>query len=841
MKKLLFLLLLLLLLLLLFAAMAPAEYRLVEDEFDNLNMQIGYYREIENAVRQRLSDETFRQDAIIAETDSNPVDIVLRRTAALLDNIKRMPNSPDMGAHGRELAKFKKLNTARLTEDQQRKLFKQITALRRQIAFKNPLLDFDKIIFATHHKQTYGEKHMVDQHLGFNAGKGGGIYILENPFSNNAVVKDILANSVVSNGRYKGKALKDGSFISLDLDYNAGEILFAWTQAQCQVPEDASYENQYWTKKESEPYKGAKHYHFRPESVYHIFKANADGTNLVQLTDGMYNDFDPCFMPNGKIVFISARAGGELRCGMRPLPTTTLFAMMADGSDMIQLSWHETNEWHPSIDNNGMIVYSRWDYVDRDSDIAHHIWHTFPDGRDPRSYHGNYPKTRESRPWMELSIRAIPNSTRYVATAAPHHGENYGSFVMIDIAVEDDGGSSQLKRITPEAHWPEAEKSPGIAHKSHKGRHSPAGEYFGQAWPLSEDYYLCVYSPKQDDYDLCLIDSFGNREVLLESKRMGVACLDPIPLKSRKRPPIIPTKTMQARADRSQDTPPATGIVTIMNIYESEYPWPKDTKITELRIVNIFPKTNPFSVIPMIGVADQSLARGVLGTVPVEADGSVHFIMPAGAPVYFQALDENGLAIQTMRSDTYIHPGETLSCIGCHEPKNKIMSNARKMPAAMQRSASKIKPEVTGSYPLTFPRLVQPVLDAKCVKCHEEKKACYLGGDQFGEYGWSRSYNELKDFGWGKKGGNGAIAENGLSYSIPGQVGARVSRLYTILTKDHYGVKLSKEEMRRITMWIDCNTVFYGAYVETKKQSKGEIVKPKWGVPRWIDFEELAR
>ena len=135
--------------------------------------------------------------------------------------------------------------------------------------------------------------------------------------------------------------------------------------------------------------------------------------------------------------------------------------MMRDGSDIIPLSFHETNEWNPSVDQDGMIAYTRWDYVDRDSDIAHHLWLCYPDGRDPRSYHANYPERREFRPWMELSIRAIPGSRRHVAVAAPHHGYNYGSLVLIDQSREDDNAMNQISRLTPEAHFPESESAPG--------------------------------------------------------------------------------------------------------------------------------------------------------------------------------------------------------------------------------------------------------------------------------------------------------------------------------------------------------------------------------------------
>jgi hypothetical protein len=258
--------------------------------------------------------------------------------------------------------------------------------------------------------------------------------------------------------------------------------------------------------------------------------------------------------------------------------------------------------------------------------------------------------------------------------------------------------------------------------------------------------------------------------------------------------------------------------------------------------VSIFPKDNPFMDIPRIGRAAQSLARGVLGTVPVEEDGSVYLTMPTGAAIYFQVLDESGLAVQTMRSDTYLHPGEQMTCIGCHEPKNNApKAGGRGMPVALCRPPSVLKPEAEGSYPLTFPRLVQPVLNSKCIGCHDQhKKAPSLHGDRFGKYGWSEGFNTLQKYAWGMSGGNGtALRER--QYSIPGQVGARASKLYQMLAKGHHDLKLSPEELRRITLWLDCNSNFYGAYTEPEKQARGGVVPPKLGQPAWSDFDKLMK
>ncbi|GAF85846.1 unnamed protein product, partial [marine sediment metagenome] len=322
-----------------------------------------------------------------------------------------------------------------------------------------------------------------------------------------------------------------------------------------------------------------------------------------------WDDFDPCVLPDGRIAFTSLRRGGYLRCG-RHCPVYTLHAMEPDGSDIVALSYHETHEWHPSVDHFGRIVYTRWDYVDRDTNIAHHIWTCYPDGRDPRSMHGNYPQDRARRPWMEMSIRAVPGSTRYAAVTGAHHGHAFGSLVLIDEAQEDDRAMSQLARLTPEAPFPEAECD---------GKDIARHMIFATPWPLSEAFYLCAYDPDAKTHGLHLADVFGNRILLYRDA--SIPCLSPIPLRPRPRPPVIPIETAETeRGRRLHGDRPATGAV--MNVYDSDFAWPEGAKVAALRIVQLLPKSTPPPDQPRIGIARQTNARASLGTVPVEADGS---------------------------------------------------------------------------------------------------------------------------------------------------------------------------------------------------------------------------
>ena len=763
----------------------------------------------DEAVAERLRREALEPAALIDPADRDPVDVVLRRTEALLADLRSMKGAPDLDREAAALGRLGAKVRGGVPDDANRRgLFDEVCALRRKIALKNPLLNFDDIIFLKHQRARF--EHMVDQYYGFHAERAGGVFVLEDAFGPEPKARDLLTDAVVDEGRLRGRKLAGGSFISLELDFDARTVFFAWTEAEVPVPPtDYTPMGDLWT----------------PGSTYHIFKASLDGTGLAQLTDGPWNDFDPCRLPNGRICFVSERRGGFLRCGTRPNPTYTLHSMRDNGTDIIRLSHHETHEWHPSVDNSGMIVYSRWDYVDRDSDIAHHPWITFPDGRDPRGIHGNYPAVRESRPWMELSIRAVPDSPCYAAVSTPHHGQNYGSLVLVDPRLTDDGAMAQVKRITPETAFPESELRPGVPCETHKGKNVRKAEAYGTPWPLSERYHLCVYDPGQKNYGIYLADAFGNRILLYRDPE--IACLDPIPLRPRPVPPVIPSFTRQAAEDRTRPGDD-TARIAIANIYESDFAWPPDTRITALRIIQLYPKTTPAMEDPNIGTGAQSLARGVLGTVPVEADGSVYCEAPAGVSLYFQALDERGRAVQSMRSDTYLHPGETLSCRGCHEPRHRAAPDApNKTPIAMGRPPSPITPEVDGARPVLFPRLVQPVLDNNCAGCHrKEKKAPSLEGVPAGKYHWTESYETLAPLAWAKHGGNGALKVNGTSRSIAGGVGARASRLMAMLDGGHHDVKLSDGDRHRIELWLDCNSVFFGAYHDIEKQARGETVTP---------------
>jgi len=621
----------------------------------------------------RYANEVYRREALILDDDRDPLDVVLRRTNALLNHLKKA--GARLSAEEEALAELRDSCAGTAVKDvaARRTLFDKVCALRRKIAFANPLLDFSGILFIKRHRAIYN--HMCDQFYGMAQMPGGGLYVLSDAFGDNPKVRDVLAHSVVENGRLKGEKLsggrtkpwnirydgvgnqhgeetEGGSFLSPDLSFDGKSILFAYVECQ--------------GDRKHRHHTDASRGHWAEGRCYHIFKVNVDGTGLTQLTDGTWNDFDPCWLPNDRIAFISERRGGYLRCG-RACPTYTLYDMAADGSEINCLSFHETNEWNPGVTNDGRIIYTRWDYVDRYAAIAHHPWITTLDGTDSRAVHGNF-SPRKLRADMELDCLPIPNSQKYVATGAAHHRQAFGSLILIDPRVPDDDAMAPVKRITPEVGFPESQRG---------------GQVYGTPWPISEDFHLCVYDPSMNPgaerggrasrcggYGIYLLDSFGNKELIYSDPEIG--CLSPMPLRARTKPPATPapsTSGVPSARVPAKPGDPGEATLLVMDVYDSLKPWPKDADIKAIRVYQVLPMSVPsgngfhahetgkrIAEAPVSVVA----ARRVLGTAPVESDGSAYFKVPANREVFFQALDSRGLAVQSMRSGTYLRNGEKL-------------------------------------------------------------------------------------------------------------------------------------------------------------------------------------
>ncbi|MDR1140421.1 MAG: hypothetical protein LBL62_01925 [Planctomycetaceae bacterium] len=818
------------------------------------------------------ASQVYDQHALILTDETEPTAVVLRRTGALLEQLRkrhgnlwndsvskfsRLQNDWDFLNKNYRNRKNKRTenqeSSAELFDSDKSNYF-AACALRRQIMFADPELEsIDRILFLaranyagsrlTNNRNTDRMGgHFATQNYGFNTIHGGGLFTISDWREPIPKIKNLTEGRTVVSGassRLAGTKLDSGSFGYPELDYDGQTVYFSYNNSR---------EHRWlWT----------------PDTVWHLFKMQVDGSDIVQLTDGSYNDFDPCPLPDGRVVFVSERRGGFIRCfgehDWLRVTTYVLHSMKNDGSDIYPISFFETSEWQPSVDNNGMLVYTRWDYTDRENCLGSNFWTCFPDGRNPRAPHGNYPlpwhtlnhhplnhsislretddfeKTKpltelvddlefligkkhgdhrfgncpdapSALPMTEMQIRAIPNSHRYIFTAAPHHGETFGSLCILDLREKNDYHANQLRRVTPYTPFPESE-SP------------PRGQYrYGSPFPLNEDIFLC-----NSWEDLVVLDRFGNEELVCEREILPIGydprlrLTEPVPVRPRPKPPIIPRQTVQGEDFKNADQSATIGVV---NVNIADMPLPMNRQIKRLRVLQVIPKPNPWMNQPDIGYAPENTPRIPLGTVPVEEDGSVFFEAPAGKQLLFQILDEHGMAVQTMRAVAFVHSGEQLVCIGCHEPTQSTVPNRPIVQAkAFQRPPSKLEPEIGGIEPINFYRTVQPVFE-KCVTCHEQQQSVLRKMD----------FPELKPYVFFYAGGmSGTMVrsgEAGGSRAIPDNVGAANSRLGRALFDENHRNVISETDRRRIILWLDANAPRLGAFVNEESQKQGKLVLP---------------
>jgi len=732
------------------------------------------------------------QERRLKRTPESPDAIrnVLQRTERLIDELRNMPEPPRLAS---ELAALKPLHGRAemldsLDKEARIDLYRKIRSIARAAALKNPLFAGKPIVFM---KRRRFICQMLHEYLGYYYDyediSGGGVYVLDKP-GRSVNVRDLI----------KGR-LPRGNYTTLSLSYDARTIYFAFAERA-----EKKYD-----------------YYSPQRRCFQIYAMDADGSNLRRLTDGPDDNFDPCPLPDGAIAFMSTRRGGFGRCHnpWEPLPAYTLHRMDAAGEATRTLSFHETNEWHPSVLNDGRIAYCRWDYVDRSAANYHGIWVSNPDGTNPAILFGNY--TRRINACFQP--RAIPGSNRVAFIAGAHHADVGGSLVVVDPArtgFDPDSGEDNFDSIevlTPEVCFPEAPGWP----KS----------YFHGPWPLSENYFLVAFSfdplpgmgsgVKEDTRTgLYYFDRFGNLELLCKDD--DISCMYPIPLTARAKPGIIPS-TLDATL---QDE----GEFVLADVRKSHFPLPAERQIRRLRIFQVLPKTdNHIANQPRIGHANAENARMMLGTVPVQADGSAYFRAPARKPLYFQAVDETGRAVQSMRSVTYLQPGERRSCVGCHERRAEVAPGRQKL-LALQRPPSKITPGPDGTMPFSYPRLVQRVLDRHCTQCHdgsagEGKSPLILTGEPAGNF--SKSYVNLKPFIKWYEWGGASITQ---LITRPGRIGADESSLMNVLKDANHieTVTLPPADLRRLYIWLDGNVPFYGTYRADRllAQKAGKAVPP---------------
>ncbi|MGC9326142.1 MAG: hypothetical protein ACP5I1_00780 [Candidatus Hinthialibacter sp.] len=563
------------------------------------------------------------------------------------------------------------------------------------------------------------------------------------------------------------------------------------------------------------------------EDDYHIYELDLNTHDLRQLTHGAeISDIDPLYLPNDEIVFVSTREPKYCQCNRHIMGN--LFKMEADGSNIRQIGRNTLFEGHPSLMPDGVILYDRWEYVDKHFGPAFGLWTVNPDGTNHALYYGN----NAWSPGAILDARVIPNTERVAATFGSCHDRPWGAIAIIDRQLGLDGRDPIVYS------WPSDIHS-YITHNTDygdgKSRYHPQGGQidnftrlpvkYEDPFPLSEKYFLCSRMVEGERMGIFLVDVFGH-EICVHEEDKG--CFDPMPVQSYQRPPVIPS-----RVDYSQKT----GSLYVADVYiGSGMEHVKRGAVKTLRVVEapvkLFWTQGNWNLdatqAPAMNFNCTNNKR-ILGDVPVAEDGSAYFEIPADVYVFFQILDENGMMIQSMRSGTIVRPGEFQGCVGCHE--NRLTTTVPdKVSKALRRSPSRLKSWYGPPRDFNYLTEVQPVLDRYCVRCHDYGKPAGDVLNLSGDLGlaFNVSYLELRrksalrwhpDRAEDEKLLVKAVDDGPPEALPPYSWGSHRSRLIDVIRSGHKGVDMDQESLDRIVAWIDLNAPYYGSYASVYRDN----------------------
>ena len=508
--------------------------------------------------------------------------------------------------------------------------------------------------------------------------------------------------------------------------------------------------------------------------TFHLYTIAADGTGLTQITSGEYDDFEPACLPDGGIVFVSTRCRRWVNCWLTQV--AVVYRCDADGSNVMPLSANLEHDNTPWPMPDGRILYTRWEYVDRSQVDYHHLWTMNPDGTGQAILFGNMHPGG-----LYIDARVIPDSEEILLINSPGHGqrEHVGHVALLDTSRGPDELSS-LRNI------------------SDNGYRDP--------YPISSNVFLVARGNR-----LLLMNREGVTQPLFRLRRSGgLEIHEPRPIVARAREAV-----RIAHADYAR----TTGRMILAGAHLGRNMGgvaPGD--IRKLLVVESLPKPINYTggMDPLTYGGSFTLER-ILGTVPVEADGSAYFEVPANRAIFFVALDENDDSVKRMQSFVTVMPGETLGCTGCHEPRSESGRNPSSGALhALRRAPSTIEPILGIPEVFDFPRDIQPILDKQCVSCHDyapHEGAAHgprAGGVILsGDHGpmFSHSYANLtvrREFADGR--------DAPVSNYPPRSLGASASPIMRRINGGHHGVQLSAHEADMIRYWIETGATYPGTY-----------------------------
>ena len=632
--------------------------------------------------------------------------------------------------------------------------------LRIEALLDNPLLDFERLLVL----------ERKANNLGLPANYHGNPDLPKAGYENRLAVLSPVGPGGSLTTLYQSDG---GRFVGdVDLDFDAGRLLFSMpgSNGQWQVHEMPL----------DDP---------RPRELPLIHEPDVDNC-------------DACYLPDGRIVFSSTATFAGVPCVYGASPVTNLYLLELDGR-IRQLTVDQDHDWCPTVLNDGRVMYLRWEYADLPHSNSRILFRMHPDGTGQMEYYG----TNSFFPNSFFHARPIPgHPTKVVGIATGHHGvARAGRLLIVDPAL----GHVEAQGVVQEIPGRGKKVEPSIRDELVDG----AWPQFLHPWPLSEKYFLVSSRSSPDaHWGIYLVDVFDNRVLLKEVE--GYALLEPIPLRKIPRPPIIADNIEAGRTD---------ALIFLKDVYAGGglKGIPRGA-VKKLRLFTYhYAYRGMGGLLGTIGMDGPWDLKMVLGTVPVEADGSALFRVPASTPISVQPLDEEGRALQIMRSWFTAMPGESLSCIGCHERQEVVALGHQALAAA--RPPSEITPWHGAARGFSFEREVQPVLDRHCVGCHDGGSAADfrrgqrildwrsdIAGSVAPSVGgkFSAAYAELQRY----------VRRPGIESDIhllsPMEFHASATELVQMLRKGHQGVELDSEAWDRIVTWIDLNAPYHGTWSE---------------------------
>ncbi|MBQ9813265.1 MAG: discoidin domain-containing protein [Thermoguttaceae bacterium] len=539
---------------------------------------------------------------------------------------------------------------------------------------------------------------------------------------------------------------------------------------------------------------------------YRIWELDLNDGNRRRISpDGPFHDFWPTELPDGDLAFVSTRCKKKFIC-WRP-QAFVLHRMNKSGGDLRELSFANLTEFAPSIADDGRIIWTRSEYVDKGADYGHTLWTIRDDGTSPELVFGN----TINLPQGYANGRFVPDAADVSCVLISHFGDLNGPVALLDTS-KGPHDPSAIRSITPEVPWP------GFWAKT---------ETFREPVPISRNVLLVAHAAF-DRFGIYLIDRFGNRELLTIDPAIDTIC--PQPFAPRERPPVAQSLPDPELKQMNM------GRFSVANVYRGLEGQVEFGAAKYLRVCQEMPTplqqlddgtyradhepfmefyASPVDVLQGAYGWSSYVAKGVLGTVEIADDGSVDFLAPSGKVLFFQLLDENYNEIQRMRSVVQLQAGEKRSCIGCHE--NRLSAPEGGLTSASGRPTQTLVPPPWGAGPFWYEKTVQPILDRKCVECHDSETA-EKNQRQFDLTG-TRDENKIPasyksliqsgdvhyfDYTWGA---------GKTTKANPYTFGTSQSALWKILKDDrHRSVSLTSEEEQALKCWTDLNVPLWGDY-----------------------------